>query len=53
MNQLTFNEGTFVGKTIRTTSDGYASIYDVMKVAGVGSNVITAWKDLKTRLPTE
>ena len=48
MNQLTFGDGTFAGKTIRTTSDGYASIYDVMRVAGVGDEPTNTWNRLKT-----
>lgn len=34
--QLSFDEGTFAGKTIRTTDDHHASAYDIMRVAGVG-----------------
>lgn len=49
MNQLTFHAGTFAGQTIRTTEDGYASIYDVMKVAGVGRDPTHTWNDLKQR----
>jgi len=49
MDKLTFNNGTFAGKTIRTTTDGYASIYDIMRVAGVGNDPSTAWKDLKPK----
>ena len=47
MNQLTFGDGTFAGKTIRTTSDGYGSIYDIMRVAGVGTDPTNVWKNLK------
>ena len=49
MNQLTFQTGSFAGETIRTTSDGYASIYDVMRVAGVGRTSTLAWDELKSR----
>jgi len=49
MNQLTFGDGTFAGKTIRTTSDGYASIYDVMRVAGVGRDPFNVWTELKEK----
>lgn len=52
MNQLTFGDGTFAGKSIRTTSDGYASIYDVIRVAGVGRDPFNVWTELK-RFPTQ
>ena len=51
MNQLTFQTGSFAGETIRTTSDGYASIYDVMRVAGVGRTSTLAWDELKEKIP--
>lgn len=51
MNQLTFHAGSFAGETIRTTEDGYASIYDVMKIAGVGRDAPTTWSELKSKLP--
>ncbi len=38
---FTFDDGTFAGQTIRVTVDGFASIYDIMRVAGVGD--ITYW----------
>lgn len=47
MNQLTFQSGTFAGQTIRTTPDGYASIYDIMRVAGVGNEPTHTWNALK------
>ncbi len=50
-NELTFSDGTFAGQKIRVTDDGYASIYDVMKVAGVGRDPSTAWSELKHKLP--
>lgn len=48
--QLSFAEGTFVGKVIRTTSDHYASVYDVIRVAGVGREPAHVWNDLKTQI---
>lgn len=51
MNQLTFKDGTFAGETIRTTAGGYASVYDIMRVAGVGRNSTLAWDELKHKLP--
>lgn len=51
MNQLTFHTGTFAGETIRTTAGGYASVYDIMRVAGVGRNSTLAWDELKHKLP--
>ncbi len=47
---LTFEDGTFAGQTIRVTEDGYASIYDIMRVAGVGRDPFHAWNDLKDKL---
>jgi hypothetical protein len=52
MNQLTFQSGSFAGQTIRTTSDGYASIYDVMRVAGVGKEPTHVWNAVKERFCT-
>lgn len=49
MDKLTFNNGTFAGKTIRTTSDGYASVYDIIRVAGVGRDPFNVWTELKER----
>jgi hypothetical protein len=48
--QLTFHEGTFAGQKIRVTNDGYASIYDIMRVAGVGSDPSNVWKEVQPRL---
>lgn len=49
---LTFNtDGEFAGQTIRVTPDKYASIYDVMKVAGVGREPTHTWNDIKSKSP--
>jgi hypothetical protein len=48
-NELTFSDGTFAGQKIRVTEDGYASIYDIMKVAGVGDEPTNTWNKLKMR----
>lgn len=50
MSILTLDQGTFAGQTIRITPDHYASIYDVIKVAGVGSNPYTVWTDIKMKI---
>ena len=46
---LTFEDGTFAGQTIRVTDDGYASIYDIMRVAGGGEEPTHAWNKLKSK----
>ena len=51
--QLSFDEGTFAGKTIRTTDDHYASAYDIMRVSGVGRDASQQWLLIKDRIDEE
>lgn len=45
--QVDFTEGTFAGEYIRVTEDHYVSVYDIMRVAGVGQSPSHVWNRVK------
>lgn len=51
--RLSFDEGLFAGKTIRTTEDHFASAYDVMRIVGVGRDSSQQWDLIKDRIDQE
>lgn len=49
-NSFMLQDGTFAGIVIRVTPNHYASVYDVIRIAGVGSNPYTVWTELVAKV---